>query len=329
MTESFDPSLGRIAVRDFPALEASSLYYYYGSRCVVRGASFKVAAGSIHGLVGPNGAGKTTILEICALLLPQRSGHLKFLGRSVSASRQIALRRRIGFMPDGPRVYESMSVFEYLDFFGAAFDLTEAQRDERVPEVLALVGLTGCERARIGDLSLGTQQRVALARTLLHHPSLLLLDEPANALDPRARWELSQVLRQLRDRGKTILVSSHILTDLVDLCDAVTVLDRGDVVYSGTLDELLVQNRSGVAYELELASPVPELCGRLRDLPDVIEAEPAADCRLRLRLATTETALNTTLATALAAGARVVGFRPDRDRLNLAYLEHTAPAEEA
>src|SRR5882724_6194238 len=229
------------------------LHYALGS-FTSPGVTFSVLRKSIHGFVGPNGAGKTTTLKVLATLLKPQSGKVSVFGHDIVADRK-AVRRRIGFMPDHFSMYRQMTVFEYLDFFGAAYGLAIRQRDKIIGDVLALTDMAGRKDDLINGLSRGMQQRVSLARVLVHDPDLLLLDEPASGLDPRARIELMEILEELRRLGKTIFISSHILSELATLCDHVTILDRGAVKYTGTMRGLIA-NADGASaiYHLTLAA---------------------------------------------------------------------------
>src|SRR5262245_31090835 len=223
------------------AVEVRNLSQSFGDRWAVRNATFDVEAGSLHGFVGPNGAGKTTTLKIVCTLLEPQAGTVRVFGQDVALKAQ-EVRRRIGFMPDNFRMYRRMSVFEYLDYFGDAYGMSNAQRDRVIKDVLALTDMHARSDDLIGGLSRGMQQRVSLARVLVSDPELLLLDEPASGLDPRARIELMEILKELRGMGKTIFISSHILSELADLCDSVTVIDAGRIKYSGAMRTLLVKS---------------------------------------------------------------------------------------
>ena len=185
------------------------------------------------------------------------------------------VRRRIGFMPDYFSMYRQMTVYEYLDFFGAAYGLSVTQRDRAIRELLELTDMAHRANDLIQGLSRGMQQRIGLARALINDPELLLLDEPASGLDPRARIELMEILRALRDMGKTIFISSHILSELAELCDSVTIIDRGRIRYSGPMDRLLDTGHPG--YRVELAEPVPDLPERLRGLEGIDDVQPSTE----------------------------------------------------
>jgi len=212
------------------AIAITVLQHSFGNHQALCGASFTVAAGSIHGFVGPNGAGKTTCLRILATLLVPQQGQVLVFDKDVARDAQ-AVRRTIGFMPDHLTMYRQMTVGEYLDFFAAAYGLPPVKRRQVVHDVLALTDMGGRIDHPVKGLSRGMSQRVTLARVLVHDPQLLLLDEPASGLDPRARIELMEILKELQRLGKTVFISSHILSELADLCDEVTILDRGAVKY--------------------------------------------------------------------------------------------------
>ncbi|MGH7201981.1 MAG: ABC transporter ATP-binding protein, partial [Planctomycetaceae bacterium] len=220
-----------------PVIEVVHLTHTFKGFRALDNVNFQVHARALHGFVGPNGAGKTTTLKvICTLLRPQY-GTVRVFGHDVLLEPN-AVRRRIGFMPDHFSMYRQMTVYEYLDFFGAAYGLPTKRRDTIIGDVLALTDMDGRKEDLISNLSRGMQQRVALARVLVNDPDLLLLDEPASGLDPRARIELMDILRELQSLGKTIFISSHILSELAELCDSVTIIDRGQVRYSGTMADL-------------------------------------------------------------------------------------------
>lgn len=309
------------------AIDIAGLAHRFKEHQALREISFQVPARTIHGFVGPNGAGKTTTLRTIATLLVPDRGRVLVHGRDVVLE-AAAVRRRLGWMPDHFSSYRRMTVAEYLDFFAAAYGLAPAERERTVGDVLALVDLGGRRDDLIGSLSRGMQQRLALARMLVHDPDLLLLDEPASGLDPRARIELMDVLRELKRLGKTVFISSHILSELGDLCDGVTILDRGAVRFSGGMADLL---RAGgddeQAWDLELAEPCPAALAALAALPGMrrCAADQERPATLHLALAADGTDGNTLLATAIAAGASIRGFRPGLRRLDAAFMALTSP----
>src|SRR5687768_1239089 len=238
-------------------IQIENLTHAYKTHLALSAVSFTVARQSIHGFVGPNGAGKTTTLKILATLLKPQHGSVGVFGHDVVRHCNI-VRRKIGYMPDHFSMYRQMTVFEYLDFFGAAYGLSQSQRDKTIADVLALTDMDGRRNDYIQGLSRGMQQRVSLARVLVHDPELLLLDEPASGLDPRARIELMEILMELRRLGKTVFISSHILSELASLCDSCTILDRGTVKYTGSMRELVSGGNGGSAtYHLTLTAEHP------------------------------------------------------------------------
>jgi ABC-2 type transport system ATP-binding protein len=199
--------------------------------------------GDIYGFIGPNGAGKTTTIKILATLLRPTSGQAFVCGYSVNGQAK-HIRRKIGYVPDEFGVYEDMTVSEYLDFFSALYEIGGKERKKVIRDVLELTDLSYKEEAQVDSLSRGMRQRLALARVLLHDPDVLLLDEPASGLDPRARIEIRELLKELRNMGKTILISSHILSELKELCNKVGIIEQGKLLFSGELKDILKQVRS-------------------------------------------------------------------------------------
>jgi len=232
-------------------IEVQNLTKNYEGFWAVRGISFSVDKGEIFGFIGPNGAGKTTSIRILATLLDPTSGSIRVEGKSV-VSNPSEVRRLIGFMPDNFGVYEGITVWEYLDFFAAAYGLERRSRARAIEGIMELTDLTGLRDRLTGELSKGMRQRLCLAKTLVHDPKVLILDEPANGLDPRARIEFRALLKELRLMGKTVLISSHILTELSDVCTSVAILERGRVVAAGSIESIKQQLQPGVVYALEL-----------------------------------------------------------------------------
>jgi ABC-2 type transport system ATP-binding protein len=220
------------------AVRTSGLTKRYGAVLAVDDLSMEVPSGSIYGLIGPNGAGKSTTLAMMASLLRPSLGTVEVLGFD-PAREPAALRRRLGYMPDVLGVYDNVRVDEYLEFFAAAFRLPRSMWPDVVGGLLELVDLTSKREAMVNSLSRGMKQRLSLARALVHDPELLILDEPASGLDPRARYELRALLLQLKDMGKTIVISSHILPELQELCTDVAIMEAGRLLAAGTPDGIL------------------------------------------------------------------------------------------
>lgn len=221
-------------------IETRSLTKQFGTFQALRGLSLQVPAGSIYGFVGPNGAGKTTTMRILTTLTRPTSGEAWVAGHSVAKDRR-AVRRAIGYMPDEFGVYEDLRVWEYLDFFAACYDIPENERKRLVGDLLELVDLAHRREDMVDKLSRGMKQRLSLARTLAHDPAVLILDEPASGLDPRARVEIRELLGELANMGKTIFFSSHILADVEDICSHIGIIEAGQMVMQGSIDELKTQ----------------------------------------------------------------------------------------
>ncbi|MGJ3237257.1 MAG: ABC transporter ATP-binding protein [Anaerolineae bacterium] len=221
-------------------IETRDLMKNFGGFEAVRGVSINVPAGSIYGFVGPNGAGKTTTMRILTTLTRPTSGTAYVAGHSVLEDRR-AVRRAIGYMPDEFGVYEDLRVWEYLDFFAACYDIPENERKRLVGDLLELVDLAHRREDMVDKLSRGMKQRLSLARTLAHDPQVLILDEPASGLDPRARVEIRELLGELANMGKTIFFSSHILADVEDICSHIGIIEAGQIIMEGSIDELKQQ----------------------------------------------------------------------------------------
>jgi ABC-2 type transport system ATP-binding protein len=215
----------------------------YGDFLAVDNLSFSIGKGEIFGFIGPNGAGKSTTIRFLATLLRPTSGEGKVAGHSVTAE-PMAVRRVIGFMPDDFGVYDGMKVWEFLDFFAVAYEIPRVARKKVIGEVLELLDLTHKRDDYVNGLSKGMKQRLCLAKTLVHNPPVLILDEPASGLDPRARLEMKALLNELRRMGKTILVSSHILSELADFCTSIGIIERGKLLAAGSIQEIQQQIRS-------------------------------------------------------------------------------------
>jgi len=218
-------------------IESRNLTRRYGRRLAVTDLSLTVPAGSIYGFVGPNGAGKTTTMRIITTLLRPNAGEAWVAGHSILHD-QRGVRRAIGYMPDFFGVYDDMKVWEYLDFFGACYGLPPHKRATLTNDLLELVDLTHRRDDLVDSLSRGMKQRLCLARTLVHDPPVLILDEPASGLDPRARVEIRELLRELQRLGKTIFFSTHILSDVTEICTHVGIIEAGRLVAQGTLEEM-------------------------------------------------------------------------------------------
>jgi ABC-2 type transport system ATP-binding protein len=232
-------------------LQVKALRRDYGALRAVDNVTFELEAGTVLGFIGPNGAGKSTTMRIIATLDTPTSGEVLLDGKSLVDSPDVA-RPLIGYMPDRYGTYDDVTVWEFLDFFARAYGLKGAARTRRVESVMEFAGLHPLKDKLTSALSKGMKQRVALGRTLLHDPKLLILDEPADGLDPRARIELRELLRALADQGKAVLISSHILTELAEICDTCAIIEQGRLLATGKVADLLAQSHSEETSELTL-----------------------------------------------------------------------------
>src|SRR5947207_3425949 len=233
-------------------IETRDLTKMYGDLYALNRLTLKLDRGDVYGFIGPNGAGKTTTMRILATLLQPTWGEATVCGYSIYNNAK-EIRRAIGFMPDFFGVYDDMKVIEYLEFFAAAYRIRGPKRRQVCDEVLDLVELGYKREALVTSLSRGMTQRLGLARVLLHDPQVLLLDEPASGLDPRARIEIRTLLKRLGSMGKTIMVSSHILPELADICNKVGIIERGELVFNDTVDELLKKVRPHTVLNINVA----------------------------------------------------------------------------
>ena len=270
-----------------PAVEIINLTRAYGSMLALDSLSLTVNRGDLFGFIGSNGAGKTTTLRILATFLAPSGGTAKVLGNDV-VSEADAVRHIIGYMPDFFGVYKDMEVTEYLDFFGACYKIPTAQREKTVLDVLELVGLSEKRGSIIGALSRGMQQRLGLARVLIHDPKVLLLDEPASGLDPRARIEMMAILEELQRLGKTIIISSHILSELQTLCNRVAIIEKGKLIYSGPVQGVRDQMSTGLVYWVTIPGDSSKAISLIKGRPEVKSAE-AVDGQVKITFASQET----------------------------------------
>lgn len=233
----------------------------YDDFVAVDSLTFSIEKGDIFGFIGPNGAGKTTTIRFLSTLLTPTRGTAVINGYDVVRQpRQV--KRSIGYMPDDYGVYDGMRVWEFLDFFGSAYGISRKQRRAVINDILVLLDLQYKRDSMVNALSRGMRQRLCLAKTLVHDPPVLILDEPASGLDPRARIEMKELLKELRDMGKTILISSHILSELADCCNTVGIIERGKLLASGSVHAILEELREAVAVEMEVVE-APEIAERI------------------------------------------------------------------
>jgi ABC-2 type transport system ATP-binding protein len=298
----------------------------YDRTVAVAGIDLTIGEGEIYGLVGPNGAGKTTTLRMLATLLRPSAGQAEIAGWSVTRNPD-EVRRVLGFMPDAFGVYDDMKVWEYLDFFARCYGLPPDRRRRMIADLLELVDLGDKRGAYVQTLSRGMQQRLCLAHALVHDPQVLLLDEPASGLDPRARVELRELLRELRSMGKTIVISSHILPELEELCTSVAIVDRGQVLAQGRVADIERRLRFGAVLRVRLLLDDAGLAvarDRFVADPDVASATILTDGTIELGFRGDDAAAARLLADSVAAGLPIASFARAASDLEELFLQVTA-----
>lgn len=257
-------------------LKVTNLVKRYGKFTAVDNLSLEIGQGHIFGFVGSNGAGKTTTMKIIAGLLPQTSGEILVDGVDVSsASKEV--RRKIGYMPDFFGVYDDLKVDEYMDFYCGIYGILHHERRGITEQLLELVDLSHKRNFYVDSLSRGMKQRLCLARSLIHNPWLLILDEPASGLDPRARVEMKGILRELKTMGKTILISSHILPELAELCTSIGIINQGKMVASGTVEEIMVKLAHGGKVKIKVTDRMEEAVRLLQEQTSIGGISVAGD----------------------------------------------------
>jgi ABC-2 type transport system ATP-binding protein len=303
------------------AVQTFGLTRTYGAITALSNLDLTVNKGDLFGFIGSNGAGKTTTLRILATFLAPSAGTAKVLGHDVVRDAD-SVRHVIGYMPDFFGVYKDMEVTEYLDFFGACYRIPSAQREKTVSDVLELVGLSEKKGALIGALSRGMQQRLGLARVLIHDPQLLLLDEPASGLDPRARIEMMEILRELRRMGKTIIISSHILSELETICNRVCIIEKGKLIYSGPVQGVRDQMSSGLVVWVRVSGETEQAVNLLKARTEITEVTPI-DHKLKVTFASHDADHSVIADTLVRGGVKLLELREDEIGLEEVFLRVT------
>jgi len=302
-------------------IKTQDLTKVYGELRAIDNLTLELARGDVFGFIGPNGSGKTTTMRILATLLQPTWGEGYVCDYSIYTHPK-EIRRLIGFMPDFFGVYDDMKVIEYLEFFAAAYRIRGPKRRKVCDDMLALVGLDYKRGALVTSLSRGMTQRLGLARVLLHDPQVLLLDEPASGLDPRARIEIRALLRELRALGKTIMVSSHILPELADVCNKIGIIEKGKLLISAEVTDVMRQvRRQPVLYI--------GLCGKLGEAAKTLEAHPfvekvdVRDTHLLATLREGTQDYSDLPALLVQSGHRIVAFKEEEINLETAFMALT------
>src|SRR5467141_3514839 len=309
------------SVPPLPAVHTVGLTRTYGAMTALNSLDLTVNRGDLFGFIGSNGAGKTTTLRILATFLAPSGGAAQVLGHDVVRDAD-AVRHVIGYMPDFFGVYKDMEVTEYLDFFGACYKIPTAQREKTVNDVLELVGLTEKKGALIGALSRGMQQRLGLARVLIHDPQVLLLDEPASGLDPRARIEMMAILQELQRLGKTILISSHILSELQTLCNRVAIIEKGRLIYSGPVQGVRDQMSQGRVVWVRVSSDQAKAIELLKARSEIADVS-SADGEIKVTLSNHDIDHSIVADVLVHGGAKLIELREDEIGLEEVFMRVT------
>lgn len=313
-----------------PPIELRRVHRWFGSTHAVADVSFTVESGEVFGYIGPNGAGKTTSMRILSTLDEPSAGDAFVDGFSVLEDPD-RVRARLGFMPDYFGTYQNVSVWEYLDFFARAYGLRGSERTRAIDYTMDFTGLDELARKPIDGLSKGMKQRLCLGRTMIHDPSVMVLDEPAAGLDPRARIELREMITRLAEAGKAVLISSHILTELAEVCDRVAIIERGELVAVGTVDEISSRVEEEINVRLRVLedadSPgeaaAEEWLANREHVHRVARTKEGLTFTLSVEPDHRDAKLATLLGELVAAGYRVADFTSRRKSLEDVFLHVT------
>jgi len=293
----------------------------YGKFEAVKGISLDIPQGEVFGFIGPNGAGKSSTFRVLATLQPKFRGLALVCGLDVLSQPQ-KVRDVMGFVPDFFGVYEDLTALEYLHFFAAAYKLPMSKRKGTIDDVLTLTDMTHKADSPVDGLSRGMKQRLALARVLLHDPQVLLLDEPSSGLDPRARIEMRELLKALREMGKTILISSHILSELGQLCTRIGIIELGQMVAQGSVNDIYRQLQLKRVIHIRIENPAPDLLDRVQRIHGVDSVETQVD-RWAIRLHEDQTSIGDLHQALVEEGARLTMFQPEAMDMETAFMKLT------
>ncbi len=307
-------------------LRIENLCKNYGKFRAVNDLNLHIPKGEIFGFVGPNGAGKTTTMRIICGLLDATSGKVYADGIDV-INRPKELKRKIGYMPDFFGVYDDLKVMEYLDFYASIYNIKGADSRKICQDLLELVDLTDKKDFYVDSLSRGMKQRLCLARSLVHNPDLLILDEPASGMDPRARIEMKEILRTLKSMGKTILVSSHILPELAELCTAIGIIEKGRIVMSGTVDEITRKVYHTQTIRIKVIDRLEETIRILQEYPDIDGVNPVGDKEVEASFNGDEVFMNALLVRLIQNDVPVTAFNQLDGNLEDIFMKVTATGE--
>ncbi len=302
-------------------IKVNNLVKKYGNFTAVNDISFEIDKGSIFGLIGPNGAGKTTTMRIMSTLLTRTSGEVMIANKSIFQDVKAA-RKAMGYMPDFFGVYDDLKVNEYLEFYGEAYGCTLREVRKVTPDLLELVGLNHKRDDLVNNLSRGMKQRLCLARTLIHQPEVLILDEPASGLDPRARVELRNILKELQKMGKTIIISSHILLELSQLCTDIGIIVNGQMPIYGPIDQVLSKVQGEVLLEIKVLEDIDSARLWLLEQTQVKGVEINNLGLLEVSFSGDEREIGEFLRS-MSSKFMVIGFNPQKQNLEEIFMQIT------
>lgn len=308
-------------------LKINNLCKNYGKFKAVDNLSLHIPKGEIFGFVGPNGAGKTTTMKIVSGLLDATSGEV-YVGGINAFKNSKELKRKIGYMPDFFGVYDDLKVMEYLEFYASIYKIKGQERTKICNDLLQLVDLSDKREAYVDSLSRGMKQRLCLARSLVHNPDLLVLDEPASGMDPRARVEMKEILRTLKNMGKTIIVSSHILPELAELCTSIGIIEGGKIVISGTVEEIMNKVYNTKTLRIKVLDNLEEAINILREYPNLDNIDKISDTTIEVSIDGDEKHMSTLLKRLIENNIPVVTFNLLDGSLEDVFMRVTATMEE-
>ncbi len=304
-------------------IKTQGLTKNYGKNRGVFSLDLMVERNTIYGFVGPNGAGKTTTIKILCGLLKPDAGEAFIDGVKVEPKNIARIKKTIGYMPDMTGVYEQMSVWEFLDFYGAAFKIPPKQRKKRIEEVLETTNAMDMIDYQMTSLSRGMRQRIALAKTIIHDPSVIILDEPAGGLDPKARIEMRETIKHLRNLGKTVLLSSHILPELASICDTVGIIFKGKLLAQGSVQDISHQLQEHLVIEMTTDSDSSEAAALLARIDGVDNITPVDNSQIRFAFNGTREQISSLLSVLIQNGIHVRWFKEDEANLENVFMDIT------
>lgn len=303
-------------------LKIDNLTKKYGKFKAVDNISLDIKEGEIFGFVGPNGAGKTTTFKMIATLLKPTSGNIYLDGTEISHKNLKTVRNNIGYMPDFFGVYDKLKVSEYMDFYSDIAGIDGRDKINVIGDLLELVGLSNKRNAYVDSLSRGMKQRLCLARCLVHNPKLLILDEPASGMDPRARIQMKEILRELKKMGKTIIISSHILPELAELCTNIGIIEGGKIVVNGPVDEIMLRATGSSVIRIEVLGNKERCIKVLKEEP-LVKSVTNEDRYIEIDFSGELTELSTLIKKVVNADIPVISFKPLENNLEDIFMEVT------